>query len=207
MTTMESVISNEIVATMENMTTRESPSDLDQVVIQAVCIHSDILMMENVTTVKHLLFPWPYFREAVTHDLFTRLNIRDLPYLLLLSLHKELLVRTLFSRLYDLANLRENKVLANKKYFTVPWKVWLQWSDQLSPGYNSWKVWLQWSDQLSPGYNSWKVWLQWSDQLSPGYNSGSMHSFRYLNGITSSGYHAPTSSFECITDLKQYYYQ
>ena len=173
MTTMESVISNEIVATMESMTTRESPSDLDQVVIQAVCIHSDILMMENVTTVKHLLFPWPYFREAVTHDLFTRLNIRDLPYLLLLSLHKELLVRTLFSRLYDLANLRENKVLANKKYFTVPWKVW----------------------------------LQWSDQLSSGYNSGSMHSFRYLNGITSSGYHAPTSSFECITDLKQYYYQ
>ena len=30
------------------------------------------------------------------------------------------MARTLFLRLYALANLRENKVLANKKCFTVP---------------------------------------------------------------------------------------
>ena len=74
----------------------------------------------RLITVKHLIFAWPYFREAITHDLFTRLYIRDLPYLLLLSLHKELLARTLFSCLYDLTNLRENKVLVNKKSLTVP---------------------------------------------------------------------------------------
>ena len=28
-------------------------------------------------TVKHLLFAWPYFREAIIHDLFTRLYFRD----------------------------------------------------------------------------------------------------------------------------------
>ena len=34
-------------------------------------------------------------------------------------LHEKLLARTSFSRLYGLANLRENKVLANKRCFTV----------------------------------------------------------------------------------------
>ena len=28
---------------------------------------------EQVYTVKHLLFAWPYFREIITHDLFTGL--------------------------------------------------------------------------------------------------------------------------------------
>ena len=32
-------------------------------------------------------------------------------------------MRTLFSRYYALANLRENKVLSNKKCFTVAYKV------------------------------------------------------------------------------------
>ena len=74
---------------------------------------------ESYSTVNHLIFAGPYLREAITIDVFTRLYFRDLPYPLLLSLHKELLARTLFSRLYDLWNLRENKVLANKKCFTV----------------------------------------------------------------------------------------
>ena len=39
-------------------------------------------------TVKHLLFAWPYFREVVTDDLFTKLYFRDSPCLLLLSSHK-----------------------------------------------------------------------------------------------------------------------
>ena len=70
-------------------------------------------------TVKHLLFAWPYFREAITHYLFTRPYFRDLRNLLPKSLDNELLARTLFSRLYALANLRENKTLANEKCFTV----------------------------------------------------------------------------------------
>ena len=48
-----------------------------------------------------------------------RLYFRDLSYLALLSFHQKLLARTLFSRLHALANFRENKVLANKKCFTV----------------------------------------------------------------------------------------
>ena len=34
-------------------------------------------------TVKHLLFAWHYFREAITEDIFTRLYFRDLSYLVL----------------------------------------------------------------------------------------------------------------------------
>ena len=48
-----------------------------------------------------------------------RLYFRDLLYLGLYYLHNKLLARTLFSRLGTLANLCENKVLANKKCFTV----------------------------------------------------------------------------------------
>ena len=37
----------------------------------------------QVITVKHLLFAWPYFREATTLQIFTRLNFRDVSYLVL----------------------------------------------------------------------------------------------------------------------------
>ena len=70
-------------------------------------------------TVKHLSFAWPYFREATNLDIFTRLYFSDLSYFVLWSKHNKLLARTLFSRFYALANLRENKVLANKKCFIV----------------------------------------------------------------------------------------
>ena len=40
-----------------------------------------ICEMDN--TLKHLLFPWPYFRDAINHDLFTRRYFRDMQFLLL----------------------------------------------------------------------------------------------------------------------------
>ena len=61
------------------------------------------------TTVKHLLFVWPYFREVISLDLFTRHYFRDSSYILLYSLHQKLLARTLFLRLYALANYAKIK--------------------------------------------------------------------------------------------------
>ena len=75
--------------------------------------------MYYLITVKHLYFAWPYFRESIALVIFTRLYFRDLSKLLLSSIHYNILSRTLFLRPHVLANLRENKVLANKKCFTV----------------------------------------------------------------------------------------
>ena len=41
----------------------------------------------DTSTVKHLLFAWPYFREVISLDLFTRLYFRDSSYILLYYLH------------------------------------------------------------------------------------------------------------------------
>ena len=37
-------------------------------------------MMMNLHTVKHLLFAWPYFRNAIIWEIFTRLYFHDLSY-------------------------------------------------------------------------------------------------------------------------------
>ena len=51
------------------------------------------------TTVKHLFFAWPYFRETMPLDRFARLYIRVLSKLLIKCIHYKLFARTLFSRL------------------------------------------------------------------------------------------------------------
>ena len=55
----------------------------------------------------------------MTLDLFTRLYFRNYSFFVLQYLHEKYWRGLGFSRVNGLANLRENKVLANKKCFTV----------------------------------------------------------------------------------------
>ena len=78
-------------------------------------------MLEQVTVCgriqnkywKHLLFLRSYFREANILCIFMRLYFQDMS-LCSIIFTLEIIGEYLYSRLYALTSLRENKVLANK---------------------------------------------------------------------------------------------
>ena len=67
---------------------------------------------------KTLIFRWLYFRETTTQHIFRRLNFRICHICSIIPLTL-IIGEDIISRLQALANLHQNKVLANKKYFTV----------------------------------------------------------------------------------------
>ena len=69
-------------------------------------------------TVKHLFFVWPYFREATILSIFPRLTFANCP-LLFYNPYMISYWQGFYFRYNGLANLRQNKVLANKRCFTV----------------------------------------------------------------------------------------
>ena len=70
-----------------------------------------------LSTIKHLLFAWPYFHKVITLDIFMRLYFCDLSHIVHEFLHQKLLARTSFSGLSAFANLCKIKSSRIKSVF------------------------------------------------------------------------------------------